>query len=323
MVEKNRYIKYIICLVAVAVIIVAGLFIYKLLNKEEVVESKITPVLYKVTKEGSTNEMYLFGSIHVADSNDLVFPKYVTDAYEKSHYLACEIDESEMTLEKSQEQALLLMYDDGTTVKEHLSEETYNKVVKFLTERNSYTELYDIYKPFLFQSFITNLMANDTGLSGESAIDTYFINKAKIDGKKILEVESFEYQANLLTSFSDELYDIILSELVDNYDNEVEGLKELYENWKNGDALKMAELNDDEIEEDDSYSPELQKEIEEYNKKVIEERNITMTDKAIEYFENNQDVFFMVGTLHIVGEKGMANLLSEKGYTVVRVNNEK
>lgn len=323
MVEKNRYLKYIICLLAVAVIIVAGLFIYKLLNKEEVVESKITPILYKVTKEGSTNEMYLFGSIHVADSNDLVFPKYVTDAYEKSHYLACEIDESEMTLEKSQEQALLLMYDDGSTVKEHLSEETYNKVVNFLTERNSYSSLYDIYKPFLLQSFITNLTANDAGLSGESAIDTYFINKAKIDRKKILEVESFEYQANLLTSFSDELYDIILSELVDNYDNEVKDLKELYNNWKNGNAEEIAELNDDEIEEDDSYSPELQKEIEEYNKKVVEDRNLTMTDKAIEYFENNQDVFFMVGTLHIVGEKGMANLLSAKGYTVVRVNYEK
>ena len=79
-------------------------------------------------------------------------------------------------------------------------------------------------------------------------------------------------------------------------------------------------FSDDDIDIEDSYTDEQKKQIEDYNKKVIDERNTFMANKLIEYFNNNQDVFYMVGALHLVGDKGIAHQLQEKGYTVKQLN---
>ena len=70
----------------------------------------------------------------------------------------------------------------------------------------------------------------------------------------------------------------------------------------------------------DEYTDEQKNAVIDYNQQLIDNRNLAMTDKVIEYFENNQDVFFMVGTAHVVGESGIATYLQQRGYTVTKVN---
>lgn len=320
--EKKNYLKLVILIILVIIVGIVGFLIYNKSSKEpEKINENMTPLLYKVTKEGSVNEMYLFGSIHMANKEDLLFPKYIMDAYNKSHYLACEIDEESLNIDMNEAQALVyaMMYQDGTTIKDHINEDIYNKLVEFLTNKNSYVNAYDYYKPMFFYSLLSVVAANDANLSSDSGIDNYFISKAKKDGKEVLEVESMEFQTNLLLSFSDKLYELIIKETIDNYDDSVEELKELYDNWKKGNEKKILELNDEEIKNEENYSEEIKKEIENYNKLLITDRNKTMTETAINYFEDNKDVFFMVGTLHIIGEDGIANNLRNNGYTVTRV----
>ena len=323
--KKRNYLKIVILSLSVIIFLVASFFVCKTLfgkkDTIEVVDTSFTPILYKVTKDNSNNEMYLFGSIHMAKSRDLYYPDYIIDAYNKSHYLACEIDESKMNSdpELTNQLIMAMMYSDNTTIKDHLDEKTYNKLVNYLTEKGLYSNVYELYKPMFFYSLLSTSMGNDANLETTAGVDNYFINKAKKDGKTILEVESMEYQTNLLISFSDKLYALLINEALDNYDKGVEDLKNLYDNWKKGNEEKILELNDEDIKENDKYPKDLLKEIEIYNKKVIYDRNISMTDKAIEYFDSNKDVFFMVGALHIVGDNGIANNLRNKGYTVTRV----
>jgi len=66
----------------------------------------------------------------------------------------------------------------------------------------------------------------------------------------------------------------------------------------------------------DYYTDREIKLIEDYNDKMITKRNITMTDTLINYFENKQNVFFVVGIGHVIGEDGIVNLLKNKGYAV-------
>ena len=327
--EKNKYLKLFITILIIIIFLVAGFFIYKTINKykeketsEETEIKTITPVLYKVTKEGSNNEMYLFGSIHMAESKDLkAFPSYVIDAYNKSHYLACEIDETTLNtdMDQAQELALSMMYQDGTQIKDHLKEDIYNKLIDFLTKKESYVNVYEYYKPMFFYSLLSNVMSIDAGLSSEAGIDNYFIAKAKQDGKEVLEVESIKFQTDLLLSFSDSLYELMINETLDNYNESVSDLIDLYKYWKDGNVDKILELDDEEFKEKDSYTKEQKKLIDDYNKKLILDRNNTMTDKAIEYFESDKDVFFMVGSLHIIGEDGIASKLQKKGYTVTLI----
>ena len=291
-------------------------------NKEEKSKEEITPLMYEVTKNDSNNKIYLFGSIHVANLNEFNFPKYVMDAYNNSKYIACEFDivEYEKDTDRQMSDVMNMAYTDGTTIKDHLSKDTYERIVKFLTEKNLYTSIYDVYKPYFFQSLITMALTSDAKINANTGIDNYFLKQAKKDNKNILEVETSDFQMNLLLGFSDSLYELILQESINDYNEEVENLKKLYSYWKLGDIDKLLEISDDDIEVKDNYTKEQIKEINDYNKKLIDDRNIGMTNKLIEYFNNNYDTFYMVGTLHLIGDKGIAKQLEAKGFTVKQVN---
>ena len=325
--KKNNSLKIIICIVIAILLLVGGFFLYKSLSKDTNTErdnnqqEKLSPILYEVTKEGSTNKMYLFGSIHVTSKGDLeLLPDYVLNAYNNSHYLACEFDSVKVlsNQEYMLDEAMKLLYQDGTTIKDHLSEETYNKLISFLNEKKSYVNAYEYYKPVFFISLLTNLLTNDAKLGGGS-VDEYFEDKAYNDNKTILEVESYDYQLNLLDGFSDELYDLMILDNIQNYEENVKGLINLYNAWKSGNALDLIKYGSDEIEEDNSYTEKQINEIKEFNNKLINVRNKNMVDKAIEYFNNNQDVFFMVGAFHIIGDDGIASILQANGFNVKKV----
>jgi len=51
-------------------------------------------------------------------------------------------------------------------------------------------------------------------------------------------------------------------------------------------------------------------------KKLIDDRNVTMAAKLEDYLKGKEQFFVVVGALHLVGEKGVARLLQDKGYKV-------
>ena len=330
--KLKKQTKYIILSIILLIAITIGIIITQIINKpekeatikeKEEIKEKITPLMYEITKDGNQNKIYLFGSIHIANTDKLDFPKYVNDAYNNSKYIACEFDlvEYQKDQNKILEAIQDLIYSDGSTIKDHLSENAYNKLVNFLKEKQMYSEIYDIYKPMFFESLITNIIANDTKINTDDGIDTYFLNKAKKDNKTILEVESYDYQVKLLNSFSDKLNELMLIDLIDNYNQEVQSLKDLYEAWKKGDIEKLIEESNEELEIKSNYTKEEIQIIKNYNKQLIDDRNVNMTNKLIEYFNNNYNTFYMVGAAHLVGNQGIAHLLETKGYTVKQISN--
>lgn len=282
----------------------------------------INPILYKVTKEGSDNIIYLFGSIHAADKSDLNFASYVMNAYNSSDYTAFEFDivKYEKDLQKQIDDAKKLLNEDGSTLKDHVSEEQYNKIVNFLKEHNLYNSLYFSYKMVMIESLISSSTLKDAGLNQESGIDKYFINQSKKDKKEIFEIENSDFQMDLLADFSDELYLFMINDVIDNYDAEVEGLKKLYDAWKNGDYNSIIELAFDEYNYDTLTDHEKEM-IDEYTKTLLDNRNVNMTNIINDYFTNNKNVFVVVGIAHIIGDDGIVNQLSNMGYNVERVNN--
>ena len=332
--DRRKPYKLIALIIGVLIVLLGGFLLFKNLVNDKNLETKdktsptesiekkiITPLLYEVTKEGSNNKMYLFGSIHAADLKNVEFADYILNAYNNSHYVACEFDIIDYQNDQGRQvsDAVNMMYTDETSIKDHLSSDTYDMMVKFLTSKNLYSPAYDSFKPVFFESLITSTMISDANLNINGGIDEYFLNKAKKDNKTILEVESSDFQFNELTNFSDVLYDLMIKEVIEEYDKEVDGLKKLYQAWTIGDAKEILKSANEEIEEKDKYTDEQNKEIENYNKVLITNRNAEMTKKAIDYFNNNLDVFFMVGSLHIIGDDGIAKKLESQGYNVKEI----
>jgi len=81
--------------------------------------------------------------------------------------------------------------------------------------------------------------------------------------------------------------------------------------WKQGDEVKMNKL----LFEDslDDYP--------EFNKiydSLFYDRNDKMTIKINDMLKQQGSYFVVVGTGHLIGEKGIVNLLKKKGYKVER-----
>ena len=339
--KKEKSTKIFAIILIVLLLIGGGFLTYKILTekpsepnnteKEKEKEKKqekdnisntVSPILYEVTKEGSTNKMYLFGSIHATKKDGIKYPEYVLNAYNNSHYIACEVNiyDYQNNLEAQVNSTKQLLLTDGTTVKDHLSNETYTKVVDFLTKKKLYNKVYEAYSPYIFVSLIANSLVDDANLDASNAVDMTFLKKATEDKKNIIEVESIESQYKLLTSFDDTLYDLMLNENIDNYNTAVNDLKNLYDAWEKGDVTKLITMAGDEFENKDEYTTEQKKAIEEYNNALVNNRNNEMAKKAIQYFNNNQDVFYMVGILHIIGDNGIAKQLENQGFTVKQVS---
>lgn len=337
---NKKFLLLIIGIILILVVIGGSFFIFRdnIFKKEDigiVEESKekkvatATPLLYEVTKDGEDAKIYLFGSIHVADDRAYPMQDKIMEAYRSSDYLAVELDlvAFEKDIPGQIEMLQMFLCEDGKTLKDYLSDESYEIIIQYMKDNGIYDSTYEMYKPGLIYTLIANVSADKSGLSSEDGIDMYFLKRATRTRKKILEVESAELQYGLLASMPDELYELMMIATIQSEEEEIESLKKLYEAWLSGDVEEILNnLGTDELDIDDikkDLTLEEQAELDRYiqlindfNESLIDERNGGMTSVVDTYFKEGKNVFVVVGTAHIVGDDGLVNELTELGYNV-------
>lgn len=321
--KKNKKILVFLLLVLSFVLIGAGAYLYfngekkesNKVDKEEQKE-KVTPLLYEITKEGSNNKIYLLGSIHLGNINELELPQYLNDAYNYSEYLAFEI----LDAETKEDPSMFMFKNENDTINNHFSKETIDKIKNYINKNNMMNSYNEKMNPFYYYIVIQAVGYQKSGLLNTIGVDQFFKDKGEKDNKKLFAVEKAEDQMNVLANNPDRLFEIMINDLIDSYEKNPDSLKKLYESWKKG---TIKEDLRKEIEETKisnlKYSEEDRKLIEEYNKKMLADRDIHMTNKLIEYFNLNYKMLYIVGSAHVVGENGIVDQLQIKGYTVREV----
>ncbi len=282
--------------------------------------SDITPAMWTVTSpDGAT--MTMLGSMHALSDEDYPLPDAITDAFNSADILAVECD-TDNASSLTYQTALLksMTYDDGTTLKDNISEEAYSALNSYLGTYGLTVDLFASYKPWAVANTVDTMPILYSGLSADLGIDGYLISQAKENGKEIYEVESVDFQIDLLMNFSEEYYDLSFRSLAEETkDTQVDALMELYEIWRTGDIQSFEEM----FESEDVNGLELTDEdyavIEEYNDQMLYDRNIGMAEAVKELLADNKNVFYVVGAAHYIGDGGIIDLLEKDGYTVERV----
>ena len=272
------------------------------------------PLLYRVTDaEGHT--AWLFGSIHVGRENYYPLPSYVQNAFDGADALAVELDINafEQDLAQQMQAVSVLVYRDGTTIADHISEELYTKSVETLKALNTYAAALDLYCPAFWSSAIDSLLVEQMGARIDLGIDRHLLTQAAEAGKPIRDIESAKAQYEMMAGFSDELQALMLESSLASYENPEEGKKELDELmnlWASGDEAAFAAYL---AAENDDIPAALAAE---YNKAMLTDRNILMADYVEAALQSGDEVFVCVGAAHVVGEGAMVQLLTQRGYTV-------
>ena len=279
------------------------------------------PLFWQVT-DGGGHTLYLFGTMHAGDERSSDVLKALDKTLSSCDALAVEFDAEEYQHHISDMMTDMkkFVYTDGTKITDHISEELYNKMKDVLTEAKLYNSMYDMYRPCMWSQLLESAYLEKSSLSSDYAIDGLLTDRAKSLDKPVLDIESGSFQMALLSSFPDELNILMIESILDySYEEYADGLTELYETWLSGDAAKIEELSK---ETDEDLTEEERELFDDYNFKMLDERNIGMADKAKEYLKSGDTVFFAVGAGHMVGDAGIVSLLEKDGYTVKRISIE-
>ena len=284
-------------------------------------KSTITPAMWKA-EDNSGHYCYLFGTVHAADDSANIMPDYFEKAYLDSDAIGVEADVTTILEDPMSAAGLFqyLMYMDGTTIKDHISEETYNGINEVMKNNaNSYFEhMYDMFTPVAWTSIFEGEILTKCGLDTNKGIDVNAIKWAKSDSKEVIELESIEYQAQMFERISDKAGELILVPYTtqEGFDQQVAEMKQLYDDWKYGRPIEN-NINESQLAELDE---EIRKAIEYYNDEMLVKRNAAMADKISEYLNDGKKVLVMVGAAHFYGDDGIVKLMESKGFKVTSLS---
>ena len=279
----------------------------------------LSPLLWRVTdKDGHT--LYLFGTIHVGDERNETVLQKLSPTLDSCDALAVEFDVVAYETDVSQMLSDVQQYEltDGSVVSDYMPEDLYQRSYELLDHAKLSPKFYTGFNLAWWSQLVdTALLADYCDLDTENAMDTLLINRAKDNEKPVLEVESSTFQMTLLNSFDNDLYLLLIEDSLDHKDSYRSDLNEMYDLWLSGDKDTFWSYLED--EDDGNYTEDQIALYKDYDRKMVDDRNLGMRDKAIEYLNSGQTVFFAVGAAHMSNSAGIVQLLKNAGYTVEQI----
>lgn len=281
--------------------------------------SKINPAMW-IVKDGEGGCLYLMGTIHLGDERMENLPTKVTKTLDACDYLAVEFDilESESDLAGMTQSMQSMMYTDGTTIKDHIDGEVYDKAKSILQEAGYYNQSLDYYTPIMWQQFVTEAYSQNSELKTRYGADRQLITYAKNHNIGVLDIESMELQMDMLKSLSPETQEYLLgSSVMSTSEMYNQSLKLMYESWVSGDVSTLEKLTAADSGLTDVVMDEnIKSYMDEYNNKMLTIRNKNMALAAQRYIQGGATVLLAVGAAHMFGDDGIISLLENEGYTV-------
>lgn len=264
---------------------------------------------YEVNNKG--NKIYMLGSIHVGNSSLYPIDENIIKALKSSEKIYMEIDLSNRAEAKKMRQKIY--YNDGKNLKDDLGEELYSRVLKIFQGYGMEEDQVKILKPWA----IYNTMASDPkgeSPKGSFGVESYFLALSLLNKIEIDELESMEFQSNILSSFDKKTYVEMIENLTaeiekNGYKNINSGLYTLLDAWQNGDRDKMKSilsLKGDEASE-------------KFNEAILDERDEGMAKKidAMLKKDGKNTYFILIGSAHLVPENSVTGILKNMGYKVI------
>jgi uncharacterized protein YbaP (TraB family) len=262
--------------------------------------------LWEVRSKTAT--AYILGSVHLAKADIYPLPPKIEESFDKAGVLALEADPAKAKDEKLLQLVLSsALYPGNGTLREHLSRETYDLAEHELVQLGLPMESFNRTRPWFLAMTLEILELQQLGFDPAYGIDVHFAGKAA-GKKRIVELESFDYQIRLMNDFSDREQELFLLYTLKDLEMLKDGVEELMAAWRNGDTKGMEALVSRSLGE----SPELRPVFD----KLLYRRNREMSGKVEKLLQGKETVCVIVGAAHLVGREGIIELLRGKGYRV-------
>ena len=305
-----------LCLTCLAVSLVAC---SGLRNKADVLpETK--HFLWKVSDENSS--IWVLGSLHLADSTLYPLAPVIDSAFTHADELAVEINlnDEEVVKEVGEQSARRGELAEGT-LRDLLPEDMWNTVDSLCTSWNVPVAMIEKMRPWLAATTLSSYAFMQTGLNTDYGVDFVLLDRAAMEGKAIVGLETAEEQITALadTTESDSSGIYYLKTTLREISEIDSMVVNLMRAWKTGDDEMLRRLlNSEDDENEDSLSQD-SKFKDEHEQRIFVNRNAKMADSIATFLREDRNVFVVVGVAHLALEKdNVIDALRNRGLKVER-----
>ena len=263
--------------------------------------------------EGTSNRVYLLGSVHLLRAQDHPLPRIIDDVYDEAETLYMELDMDDLDPLLMQSTINRLgMLDEGTSLQDVMGVELYAEAKARAAELELPLDMLERTEPWLAAITVEQLALARIGFNPSYGVEMHLLKKASSDGKEILGFESVEQQLAYLDGLSlDAQRDLLMQTLA-----ESAAIQDLMDDlilaWRSGDIDYLERT----LLEDVSGYPEL------YDT-IVASRNRLWVDTIDALLEQREDYLVVVGALHLVGDDGVPHLLEQRGVRITQMHEQR
>jgi uncharacterized protein YbaP (TraB family) len=271
--------------------------------------------LFKVRGHGHT--LHLYGTIHVGRADYFPLEPRIRAALGAAPTLALEIDTTGQEAAVMAALARHAMFASGSPGIAALPAERRARIESALREQGVDPAQATAMKPWMLVVVLAMKDAVALGYAPAYGVDEHLATLARANPQRITrvtELETMEYQAALLNRMPDEEQWRLLEETLENMASgrQLRETRELFGAYDRADR-KLQEEIAQRMEEDDSLTGRYTREL------LLDERNGPMADKIVSLLAREDKAVVAVGLLHLIGKRGIPELLRKRGIEVERI----
>jgi uncharacterized protein YbaP (TraB family) len=271
--------------------------------------------LFKVTGIGKDrgNTLYLYGTIHAGKPGYYPLEPRIGKALAGASTLALEVDaarDPDAVAAAFREHGL---FAAGSPAYAALPGERRRRLEAALTRQGVDPAAVVRMKPWMLATMLALADLAKLGYDPALGVDAHLAGLAR--GKtRIAELESVQYQAALLDRLPIGTQWSLLEETLEHMASgrQLRETRALFDAWEHAD-IKALDAIAERVASDDSISGKFMREV------VLEERNGPMADKLAALLAREDNTVAAVGLLHLLGKRGVPELLRQRGLHVERV----
>ncbi len=251
-----------------------------------------------------THHLYIGGTIHVLGEADYPLPEEFDRAYTDSQTLVFETDIGQMDdPEFANEMMSQMVYTDNRTLKSLLRPETFTDLTRFTGERGIPVEALNQFKPGMVMIFLTLTEIERLGVGGEG-VDEFYFKKGKTDGRDMAFLEKPMDQISFLSEIGIDNEDEMIAYILEDVEKLPGLLPVIKQAWKSGDNDLLYR---------ETLAP-LKNEFPDFYHSIMVQRNLNWLPQIQKMMNTPEVEFILVGAGHLAGDRGLLELLREKGF---------
>ncbi len=258
--------------------------------------------------KSATNTVYLFGTIHVGKRSFYPLPDAVEKALASSKMVVVEADITKT--DGLADITALIMYAPPDTLQTKIPPHLFDRLKVQLARYKMPVESIKPMKPFMVGALLSVNEFTRLGYEMNFGVDGYLIASAQKQMKPVLELESQLGQIQMLADMPPLLQEAFLENALGSLENDSisDQVTGVVNAWQSGDTKLMQGV----VGEGNKSA----KRIPEFDEILLYSRHPAMLKKIESYLQGTQPYFVAVGSLHLLGPKGLVELLRAKGYKV-------